>query len=211
MEKDLTNRSRTRITLLIISLLALVLTSVFLSRRTVNEIQEASASIFKDRLVPTAIITKLTSRVYQKRLLLEPYLVSNGQADGGSVGSRLERINRQIDSLLTEFDRTKLTDKEANQLNLLKQRLAAYNQLEEEFTTNIADLPKARQAFVAGTGSTAFNQVAQTLADLSALQLSVGEDLISESRGNANYIYVVTAVQIGLVLIIGVSFFWNRL
>lgn len=210
MDQQPDTRSRTRLTLLIVSLLTLVLTSAFLSRRTVYEIQQASSSIYKDRLVPTAIITKLTSRVYQKRLLLEPFLVSSPD-NTAPVGSRLNRINRQIDSLLMEFDRTKLTTKEAEQLTLLKQRLAAYNQLEAEFAANSADLPKARQAFAAGTGNTAFNQVAQTLADLSALQLSVGENLFDESRGNTNYIYVITAIQIGLVLIIGVSLFWNRL
>lgn len=210
MQQLRTNRSPLRFTLLIISLLGLILTSIFLSRRSAHQIQEASASIYKDRLVPTAIIAKLTSRIYQKRLLLEPYVLGKTKADTGLVSSRLDRINRQVDSLLTEFDQTKLTIEESDRLNLLKQQLSTYNQLEGELTINLADLPKARQKLFAGSGNTSFGQVAKTLAELSALQLTVGEELLNQSRGQTNYIYVLTALQIGLVLVVGMCLFWHR-
>ncbi|CCH52592.1 hypothetical protein BN8_01604 [Fibrisoma limi BUZ 3] len=211
MERPHTTRSPLRLTLLIVSLLGLILTSIFLSRRSVHQIQEASTSIYKDRLVPTAIIAKLTSQVYQKRLLLEPYVLGKTTSDVDLVVAGLDRINRQIDSLLTEFGQTKLTPKEADQFNRLKQRLAVYNELEGDLTKNLTDLPRAQQIFFVGTGYTAFGQVAQTLAELSTLQLTVGEELVSESRGQSNYIYVLTAIQIGLVLTVGLSLFWHRL
>ncbi|RIV17741.1 hypothetical protein DYU11_31040 [Fibrisoma montanum] len=211
MEQPRNTRSPLRLTLLIVSLLGLILTSIFLSRRSVHQIQEASASIYKDRLVPTAIIARLTSQVYQKRILLEPYVLGQTKPQASNVASSLDRLNRQIDSLLTEFGQTKLTPKEADQFNRLKQRLAVYNQLEGEITNNLTDLPKANQIFFVGTGRTAFGEVSQTLADLSTLQVTVGEELVSQSRGQSNYIYVLTAIQIGLVLTVGLSLFWHRL
>gem|GEM_PF-1285779 len=211
MEQPRNTRSPLRLTLLIVSLLGLILTSIFLCRRSVHQIQEASASIYKDRLVPTAIIARLTSQVYQKRLLLEPYVLGQTKPQASNVASSLDRLNRQIDSLLTEFGQTKLTPKEADQFNRLKQRLAVYNQLEGEITNNLTDLPKANQIFFVGTGRTAFGEVSQTLADLSTLQVTVGEELVSQSRGQSNYIYVLTAIQIGLVLTVGLSLFWHRL
>jgi hypothetical protein len=59
-----------------ISLLGLIFTSIFLSRRSAHDIQQASASIYKDRLVPTGMLVNLTATVYQKRLLLETYVLA---------------------------------------------------------------------------------------------------------------------------------------
>jgi hypothetical protein len=210
MEQTSKTRSRLRLTLMIVSLLGLSLTSIFLSRRTVNQIQQASASIYRDRLVPTAIIASLTSNIYQKRLLLEPHVLGEAQPGANRLGSTLDRLNRRVDSLLTEFAQTKLTPEEADQLALLKRRLAVYNRLEGEITTKLVDQPQAQQVLFAGTGRTAFAQVAQTLTDLSTLQVTVGEQLLNESRGQTNYIYVLTTLQIGLVLVIGLSLIWHR-
>jgi hypothetical protein len=210
MEKPRKSRSRLRLTLLIVSLLGLSLTSIFLSRRSVYQIQQASASIYNDRLVPTAIIASLTSKIYQKRLLLEPHVLGNTKPAASLVGVTLDRLNRRVDSLLTEFGQTKLTRKEAEQLTLLKQRLAVYNQLEEEIMTKLSNQPQAQQILFAGTGHTAFGQVAQTLSELSALQLTVGEQLLNQSRGQTNYIYVLTTIQIGLVVTVAFGLFWNQ-
>ncbi|CAN5325387.1 hypothetical protein BH09BAC4_BH09BAC4_23560 [soil metagenome] len=203
-------RSPVRSILLIISLLGLVLTSIFLSRRSVHDIQQASASIYKDRLVPTGMLVNLTAAVYRKRLVLETYVLATNKANRSLITSTLDRFNRRTDSLLTEFERTKLTVKEADRLRLLRQRLTVYNQLESELTTNLVDLPAARQALFVSSGRTAFGQVAQTLDELAALQLTVGEELLDESSGQTNYIYVLTALQIGLVLLIGLSLYWHR-
>ncbi|MCX6218631.1 MCP four helix bundle domain-containing protein [Spirosoma sp.] len=202
--------SPVRSILLVIALLGLILTSIFLSRRSVHGIQQASASIYKDRLVPTGMLVNLTAAVYRKRLLLETYALATDKPNKGLITSTLDGFNRRTDSLLTEFERTKLTEKEAERLRLFRQRLTVYNRLEGELTTNLVDSPAARQALFAGSGSTAFGQVVQTLDELAALQLTVGEELLNESRGQTNYIYVLTALQIGLVLMIGLSLFWHR-
>ncbi|RYC66612.1 MCP four helix bundle domain-containing protein [Spirosoma sordidisoli] len=210
MTPSLGTRSPVRSFLLVIALLGLILTSIFLSRRSVHDIQQASVSVYKDRLLPTGMLVNLTATIYRKRLLLETYVLATNKPNADLMNATLDRFNRRIDSLLTEFERTELTVKEADQLRLLRQRLTVYNQLEGELSTNPVDLPAARQALFAGSGSTAFGHLAQTLDELASLQLSVGEELLDESRGETNYIYVLTAVQIGLVLLIGLSLFWHR-
>ncbi|PQA55594.1 MCP four helix bundle domain-containing protein [Siphonobacter curvatus] len=208
MEKP-RNKPILRNSLLIASLLGLTLTSIFLSRRSVSQIQQTSASIYKDRLVPTAIIAKLTSQVYNKRLQLESYVLSKTNPQPSSVAFALDRSNRQIDSLMTEFVATNLTHREAEQFELLKQRLEIYTQLEKDLIKNLANTPQAQQILFVGTGNAAFSQVNQSLADLSALQLKVGEELLNQSNGQSNYIYVLTALQIGLVLVISLLLFWK--
>ncbi|QKZ15263.1 MCP four helix bundle domain-containing protein [Spirosoma sp. KUDC1026] len=210
MTPSANTRSRTRSVLLIIYLIGLILTSIFLSRRRAHNVQETSSSIFEDRLLPTNMLVNLTATVYRKRLLLETYVLATPQPDINATGASLNRLNRRTDSLLTEFSKTSLTVKEAEQLRLLKQQLAVYNQLEGELSTHLLDQQTAQKALFAGSGSTAFGQVAQTLDELANLQVQVGEELLAESRGETNYIYVLTALQIGLVLLIGLSLFWYR-
>ncbi len=211
MAKTAEKQTRIRSILLIISLLGLILTSVFLSRQRVNDIQAASSSIYEDRLVPSGIIVNLTSAIYRKRLLLETYVLVNEKPGATQMTSALERLNRRVDSLLTDFGQTKLTVREADRLRVLKQQLTVYNQLEADLTTNRVDSQNGQQALFAGSGNTAFGQIAQTLDELSALQLTVGEELLGESRGQTNSIYVLTALQIGLVLMIALSLFWHRM
>ena len=85
--------------LLVIALLGLILTSVFLSRRSIHDIQQASASIYKDRLVPTGMLVNLTAAVYRKRLLLEAYVLANNRPNRGLITSTLDGFNRRTDSL----------------------------------------------------------------------------------------------------------------
>jgi hypothetical protein len=205
-----THHNPLRSGLLVISLLGLILTSIFLSRRNTYKIQEESVSIYKDRLVPTAILVDLMSTIYGKRMLLETSLLATEKANLALMESTLNQFDRRADSLLTEFERTKLTVKEADWLQLFKRKLAAYNQLEAELTTNYSHLPKAKQVQLVASASTAFSQIIPTLNELSSLQLSVGQELLEESRGQTNYIYVLTALQIGLVLFVGLSLFWHR-
>ncbi len=211
MTKPSEKQTRVRSVLLIISLLGLILTSVFLSRKRVNDIQATSSSIYKDRLVPSGIIVSLTSTIYRKRLLLETYVLTTDKPEATHMASALERLNRRIDSLLTDFSQTKLTVREADRLRVLKQQLTIYNQLEADLAANRVDLKKGQQALFAGSGNAAFGKVAQTLDELSALQLRVGEELLGESRGQTNSVYVLTALQIGLVLMIALSLFWHRM
>ncbi len=210
MEQPAQKQSRLRATLLVIGLLGLVLTSIFLSRRSVNAVQKASASIYQDRLVPSGILVNLTSAIYKKRLVLDTYVLKGGGANNQLIRSGLDRLNRRIDSLLTEFERTRLTVREGNRLRLLRERLSIYNSLETQFTADQPDSPGTQRTLLVGTSSASFGQVTQILDELSALQLTVGNELMRESRGQANYIYVLTALQIGLVLMIGVSLFWYR-
>lgn len=203
-------RSSVRSILLIVSCLGLILTSIFLNRSSVNDIQQASASIFKDRLVPMGMLVNLTATVYRKRLLLETFVLETHKPDTAPMATTLNRLNRQTDSLLAEFEKTSLTIREASQLKSLKQQLSVYKQLENELTTNLTNQPTAQQALFAGSSSTAFSQVAHTLNDLVSLQLTVGEELLGESRGQTDYIFALTALQIGLVLLIGLSLFWHR-
>ncbi|GAB2535002.1 MCP four helix bundle domain-containing protein [Spirosoma aerophilum] len=205
-----TKYSPLRSGLLVISLLALILTSIFLSRRNTQKIQEESVSIYKDRLVPTAILVNLMSTIYKKRMLLETTLLASKTDNISQLEPSLNQFDRRTDSLLTEFERTKLTVKEVEWLKLFNRKFVVYNQLEGELTTNFHRLPKEKQVQLAASASAAFAEIIKTLNELSSLQLTVGQELLEESRRQTNDVFVLTALQIGLVLFVGLSLFWHR-
>lgn len=195
---------------LVISLLVLTLVSIFLSRRSLHELQQASTSVYMDRLVPSVILVNLTSTIYQKRLVLETSKLTVNRPEAHPVGSTMDQLDRRVDSLLTEFGRTRLTTQEAHQFHLLKQRLLFYNGLASQLNIDRQEVMGSTGTLFAGSSNAAFRQVVQTLEALSTLQLSVGEDLLIGSREQTLYSYVLTALQIGLLLLIGLSLFWYR-
>ncbi len=87
----------------------------------------------------SGILVSLTATVYRIRLLLETYVLATNKPNTGLTASTLDRLNRRIDSLITEFGRTKLTVREAHRFRFLKQRLAVYNQLESKLMTNLIE------------------------------------------------------------------------
>ncbi len=212
MNQPTPSRSRLRATLLLIGILGLILTSIFLSRSSIGQIEKSVASIYKDRLAPTAIIVHLTSNLYGKRLLLENYLLAAESPDPALLQYKMDRSDRHTDSLLTEFEKTKLTVREAEEIKEFRQYITQYNQLEKQVLQQAnTNRPQAQQMLFTGSGNAAFGQAATKLDELSALQLSVGEELLSESRSNVDHIYVFTALQIGLTLLIGIIVFRRRI
>ncbi|KAB7731258.1 hypothetical protein F5984_10680 [Rudanella paleaurantiibacter] len=185
--------------ILFASFLGLILVSVFLCRRALVDIQEMTTSIYEDRLVPTALVVNLTSAVYRKRMLLE----KNPPTEGPAAAALQERVkvdNQRVDSLITDYTKTKLTTEEAGQLRLFQQQLADYNKAEAGVLNRT---PTQTADVYSQTLLDTFGQMLNSLNKLATLQLTVGEDVLEQARQKTRYILILTALQIGLILLIG--------
>lgn len=185
--------------ILFASFLGLILVSVFLCRRALVDIHQMTTSIYEDRLVPTALVVNLTSAVYRKRMVLE----STPPAEGAPTVALQERVkadNRRVDSLITDYVKTKLTSEEANQLRLFQQQLSDYNKAEAEALTRVST--QAADVY-SKTLLDTFGQLLNSLNKLATLQLTVGEDVLEQAREKTRFILILTALQIGLILLIG--------
>jgi len=190
--------------LLIASFLGLILLSVFLCRRNLTDIQEMTTSIYQDRLVPTATTMSLASAMYRKRQLLDHCAQADQKTSPAVLKWQIEDTNERVDSLIEAFAKTQLTTTEANHLRTFRQRLALYNRSERAFLAS-ATQPTASSDSMA----VAFRQLTDELNNLAALQVTVGEDLLDDAREKTRSTLVLTACQIGLILLIG-GLIWQR-
>jgi len=184
--------------------MALIIGSTFLVRRSVDAIGQSFASIYSDRLIPAVELLYLNENLYSKRLVLERHLLANSGQDAEQVRNALRTHDRRIDSLLTEFQKSYLTRLEVDELKTFQQSAAAYSQLEQRILDlNRQQDPKAGSALFIGEGGAAFQRTIKGLNDLVSLQTNVGQELLKQSRGEVTHVYVLTAVQISLAVALG--------
>lgn len=205
------SNSRLRTIIVFIALFGLILASIFFSRRSAQQIRQSTTSIYNDRLIPTALLVELTETLYGKRLAVENYLLTAGKPDADSPASQLRTADGRIDSLMREFEQTKLTPEESQYLRAFQQSHQSYGQLEKR-AVELAktDLKKAQGLLFADTGPAVFAQATTQLHALTKLQVSVGDELLTESKEEISHVYVLTALQIGLLVLIAFAVFWRN-
>lgn len=194
-------RQKRNITLLLSGMMILILLGTFTFRTSMETVRGSFGSIYKDRLVPAVLIVDLSENFFSKRLLLETYLLTDSKLTLEEVQTRLDRYDRQIESLSEEFARTKLTAPEIEQWQAFRANIEEYARLEAE----IMRVDKAGNRAAAGAlfskeGSAAFGRGINLLHDLARLQSDVGEELLEGTRKESAFFYVITASQIVLVL-----------
>ncbi len=204
-------RNRSRTLFLLIALLSLILVSVFLSRDSLLQLRQASVSTYNDRLVPTAIIVQLTATLNNQRQSLEDYVFSEQKQSMKLLTWQIDHNKRRADSLLTRFSKTLMTEEETIELQAFRRQLADYNQLTNETLTVAATNPsRAGQLLLTPSNRNAFGQMNRTLDQLTTLQLTVGDELLTESNDQTNHIFVLTALQIGMILLICITVLRGR-
>jgi len=204
-------RNRSRTLFLLIALLSLILVSVFLSRDSLLQLRQASVSTYNDRLVPTAIIVQLTATLNNQRQSLEDYVFSEQKQSMKLLTWQIDHNKRRADSLLTRFSKTLMTEEETIELQAFRRQLTDYNQLTNETLTVAATNPsRAGQLLLTPSNRNAFGQMNRTLDQLTTLQLTVGDELLTESNDQTNHIFVLTALQIGMILLICITVLRGR-
>lgn len=193
------------VALLLSSVMILTVISTLISRRVVGRIGDSFASIYKDRLLPAVDLLYLNENLHGKRLLLERHLLApDGQTSAG-IRDQLKRFDYRIDSLVQDLSQTYLTPEEIKYLRDFNRSQTDYARLEGEILKRVeaSDRPGATTLFTRD-GGTVFRETTVHLNELAHLQTVEGEELLTGAQDEASYLYVITALQIGLCLVIGV-------
>lgn len=193
------------VALLLSSVMILTIISTLISRRVVGRIGESFSSIYKDRLLPAVDLLYLNENLHGKRLLLERHLLAPDGQESAVVRDRLERFDYQIDSLVQDLRQTYLTPEEVGYLRAFTRSQTEYARLEREILTRVDANDRAgATTLFTRDGGTVFRETTVHLNELAHLQTVEGEELLEGAQDEASYLYVITALQIGLCLIIGV-------
>lgn len=182
--------------------MALVLITVLVERRNIRDISESVTSIYNDRLVPAADIFDLTEEFYNKRFVLEKYLEMPGSPD--ALRAELTALDREIQSLLTKYEKTYLVGDETRGLEKVKSRVRDY-QAHEKRVIHLAENGSrdSASAYYRDHARPVLQATLVELALLSDVQLQVGAELLKKSSGIAAMSRLLLTVQVVLSVVIG--------
>jgi len=180
--------------------IAMALTFVFLLvliTNTINtnhftEIQKSFTSIYEDRLLVENYIFKLSRELNDKRIKLYSQEKLNFNELGVS--------NNRIDSLISEFQNTVLTQEEARVLNQfvdgIKKSYVLEKDLRQTETGDIeTDTSKALHK--------QYNKLSELLSRLSEIQLEEGQRLMDDSNNIVAINYSYSRIEIVVLIVVG--------
>ncbi len=197
-------QQKLKVASLLMGVMGLIILFNIVERRNIAEMNKSVTSIYNDRLLPATDIFYLTENLYSKRFLMEKFL-ADGRKDPGLLRSELTRHDHQIASLIKQFEKTYLVDKESAFLNEFKQKVAAYQVLERRVLSH-ADNRGIEQAklLYAKEGQLQLMQTVGQLAELTKIQTAVGGEILHESRGLLATSDLLSSLQMVLAIAIGV-------
>ncbi len=190
--------------LLAVIMFAVILTNL-VERNNIGKISDTFSSIYQDRLIPAADIFYITENLYSKRLLMEQHLTAHTPADDTYLQARLHEHCYQIDSLLSEFEKTYLVSNESRLLMDVKDQLHQYAHIEDSVVWLLAqgDGGAAAQVYHQH-GVASFKRAVSDLYALTHIQTKVGAELMKDSRGIASSSTLLASIEIILAIVIGV-------
>lgn len=185
--------------------LVIVIITNLVERKRVDEMGESFISFYQDRLVPAADIFYFAENLYQKHLYVQKYLLVKDTESLSNMSKVLNRHNAIIDSLVRAFDLTYQVETEYLCFDGFKSKINHYKDL--EFTIlALAEGGQTQQALDIFDQKAAplFRGLVSDLKELTEIQTEVGLTMINTSMGSVAGSQLISNLQIGLILLIGI-------
>ena len=120
-------KSRLKAGFTITIIMVVIIAGNFMVRSKFSRLDSSVKQLCNDRLKPSAYIFELSSKLYEKKLLMKD------SYKGEQLSGRLSEIDKEIESLVSAYDATYLTADEKLKWTDFKRRLRQYN--EDEIQT----------------------------------------------------------------------------
>ncbi len=181
-------------------LLALVLFGVFvknvLDRNNVADLGDSFSSVYKDRLLVESYIYKLSDQLYQKQILFDQ--CSQQQSDRDQFSLIIGRHNATINSLIQEYEKTKLTDQESIYFDAFKENINQMETIESQYLQSYTDF-----ATVNTSMDHQFRIAGDYLEQLSSIQIAEGKSMADRSIRIVAGSSILTQFELAMIIIIG--------
>jgi len=180
-------------------LLTLVLFGVFvknvLDRNNISDLGDSFSSVYKDRLLVESYIYKLSDQLYQKQILFDQ--CSQAQSDNHQLALNIKGHNATINSLIQEYEGTKLTDEEAIYFDKLKRNFFQMESLENQFFQGNTDVATINTSL-----DKQFITAADHLNQLSSIQIAEGKSMADQSLRIVAGSSILTQFELAMIIII---------
>jgi hypothetical protein len=131
-------QQKTRLILLLTSLIILIGVTNYIEQRNINQIDQSFNSIYYDRLVPATELLHMTQNLYKQQMLLETAVLSE-QPDLRNLHQSLADLNRNTEQRIVNFEKTFLVKHESFALSNFKRGMHEYAAIEEEIIDKLED------------------------------------------------------------------------
>ena len=193
-----------KVALLLFCVMMLIIVTNIISRKNAGDISRSFHSMYNDRLIPATDIFYLAENLFNKRLLLESYLISENGNDIHEVKSRINHHNQVVDSLVSAFEKTYLVDEEYHFLKDFKEKVEKYSTIENRILDKSEFFSKESGLVIfQEQGKETFHCTIENLEKLTQIQSSVGNELNNASQLDAANITTLSSIQLILVFVIG--------
>ncbi len=171
----------------------------FLEKQHLRSIDEGFSSMFADRLVPATDMFFIADQLYERRMMLQSFLLS---ADKTKMPSLREQYE-PIDSLLAKYQETYLVEDEVVCLNTLITKWRTYQVLEARILALASQNSKDQAYLLFDTeGRELFRSIITDLEQLTRIQSRVGENLMDTSKSNIASTNSILTIQSAIILIV---------
>jgi CHASE3 domain sensor protein len=183
------------------------------STQGIESITHSFRSMYEDRLIPEMDVSVAMSRLYENRVNLENHITSTIEVERKFYETKIQRNNRDIDSLIRKIGATYLVPEEKKDLKLFSEALQQYRSEENEMIIK-SRAGESQEALrhLTHEGDVIFQNALKPLTKLGIDQKMVGEELFRESleiaRRQKILAYSITfgAVVTGLILAFALTF-----
>ncbi|SFT48170.1 Four helix bundle sensory module for signal transduction [Lishizhenia tianjinensis] len=172
----------------VVLVFAIVLATNLIDRDNFSKLRQSTTTIYKDRIVASDILFDLSHLIQQKKLTL-------ATADTNLFKRSNATLSDSIQALLSNYEQTKLTDKEAGIFNSLKGQLISFEELENDYFTGDID----KEAFVQLIAG-----IDENLYKLSKVQLYEGKLQMLKSNKAMESVELFTQIEIIFLVIAGI-------
>lgn len=192
-------------------LLGLMLVILFTATSLKNEVRDMDqtiSSLYADRLQPAVDLVYISESLHAKRLLLENQFMTDSPLSPVVLSGQLEQRDQQIQTRISQYEKTKLTSSETTWLKAFKKKWAHGQNLDRSIQGLLIDgqSSEARQVFY-GPGTLVFKHSVQALHNLAQIQAETGQEAVKEAHrmaaGGSLDVTLLTALSVivGLVIL----------
>lgn len=151
--------------------------------------QKSVNEVFEDRVLVQDYIFSISNMLAAKRLALKD----------SAISKKLLENNEKIAKLLSDFQNTKLTEKESNQLRGLQESFEKIQILEPQIIQQTANFERLKTETF-----NALDAMQDALVTLSKIQVHESENLMHSAQKSLNTSKLISTLEIGFLIVIGI-------
>ncbi|PQV51384.1 chemoreceptor-like protein with four helix bundle sensory module [Jejuia pallidilutea] len=173
----------------ILMVFVLIVTTNLIDRNNFIRVKDSVVTIYEDRLIAKDLIFEMSKAVQEKE-------VAVAASDTTFFNQYNNKVNDDIQSLISRFEQTKLTLDESKVFDNLKENFQKLKTLENVFKDS---------DFVAKNNlATGINNLKENLDELSEIQINEGKRQMSISQKAIDTVELFTQIEIYLLVFLAI-------